>query len=564
MTKFFKHNYVVEVESNLINNRYITDGNIWTIDETIFNDTTKLFLMVSLKTRAILGYIIHEDNINDDLIIELYQKVLDRYHNESVLIIHSDTEPKFRSNRIKDFLEEEIIKISTTKGSKNQNQVSEAINESIKALVTRVLIEKDSRLLRDWRKGLPKKFKYLPINSKIRDTDYRKLLFQSEFFRKKRFQAIIDAIARYNKRDFSKNMTREEAEYYNTKTTSKSFETMQLLSSNSLDAPKVKKENNESLRKVKKTIRLILNSDVSGEEKLAQITELYVEGHYETQDMLKAGLRSLSLQNAQLYGQNQDLLGQNDDLKNEIIFLQENISQLTNKIEAIMKEKQIKEERRDRRKKRKRLPKREPMTKQIYQFLLEESKELDYRSRFRAARIRIALSLLTVTGVRISELLPLKIKQVRGLFSDSFIAIDRLKRGPSNHKAFLTREGARLVKERLSDLEVISFIKNDDESFIFASENSNKPLSREVFNKLINNFIKDSIKKYQGKPNILSHSFRIGYITQLWRDTSDIEFVRQTIGHARLDTTSTYIEELSEEARKKRIDQISDPADLIQ
>ena len=35
-------------------------------------------------------------------------------------------------------------------------------------------------------------------------------------------------------------------------------------------------------------------------------------------------------------------------------------------------------------------------------------------------------------------------------------------------------------------------------------------------------------------PHISSHSFRVGFITQLWRDTNDIEFVRQAIGHAKI------------------------------
>jgi len=48
------------------------------------------------------------------------------------------------------------------------------------------------------------------------------------------------------------------------------------------------------------------------------------------------------------------------------------------------------------------------------------------------------------------------------------------------------------------------------------------------------------------QPNITSHSFRIGYITQLWKDTKDIEFVKQTIGHRKLDTTSEYINKLSD------------------
>jgi site-specific recombinase XerC len=41
-----------------------------------------------------------------------------------------------------------------------------------------------------------------------------------------------------------------------------------------------------------------------------------------------------------------------------------------------------------------------------------------------------------------------------------------------------------------------------------------------------------------GQPNVTSHSFRIGYITQLWKDSKDIEFVKQSIGHQKLDTTS--------------------------
>ena len=51
-------------------------------------------------------------------------------------------------------------------------------------------------------------------------------------------------------------------------------------------------------------------------------------------------------------------------------------------------------------------------------------------------------------------------------------------------------------------------------------------------------------------PNLSSHSFRVGFITQLWRDTNDIEFVRQAIGHAKIDTTSQYVENLSEKEKQ--------------
>ena len=58
-------------------------------------------------------------------------------------------------------------------------------------------------------------------------------------------------------------------------------------------------------------------------------------------------------------------------------------------------------------------------------------------------------------------------------------------------------------------------------------------------------------KNLSPKPNITSHSFRIGYISQLWKDTKDIEFVRQSIGHAKIDSTFSYVKELPEKERQE-------------
>lgn len=59
-----------------------------------------------------------------------------------------------------------------------------------------------------------------------------------------------------------------------------------------------------------------------------------------------------------------------------------------------------------------------------------------------------------------------------------------------------------------------------------------------------------------GKPNITSHSFRIGYISKLWKDSKNIEFVKQTIGHRTLDSTSAYVKELSDQERQERFNEI--------
>lgn len=60
-----------------------------------------------------------------------------------------------------------------------------------------------------------------------------------------------------------------------------------------------------------------------------------------------------------------------------------------------------------------------------------------------------------------------------------------------------------------------------------------------------------------GKLNITSHSFRIGYITKLWKDSKDIEFVKQTMGHRTLETTtSAYVNHMTDQERQKRISDI--------
>jgi integrase len=92
---------------------------------------------------------------------------------------------------------------------------------------------------------------------------------------------------------------------------------------------------------------------------------------------------------------------------------------------------------------RKRLPKRQPITSQIYELLIQSITGKSYQ----AERLRIAFCLLTVTGIRINELLPLKVYQLEGLIQSHWIGINRSKRGPASNKAFLTPEGKRRVKD---------------------------------------------------------------------------------------------------------------------
>lgn len=89
------------------------------------------------------------------------------------------------------------------------------------------------------------------------------------------------------------------------------------------------------------------------------------------------------------------------------------------------------------------------------------------------------------------------------------------KRGPANHKAFLTKEGKKLVKDRQKNFQFIFFMKEPN-SYLFTDQSNHfKILTRETITKAVNQVRRRVSEEIPSKLNITSHSFRIGYITQL-------------------------------------------------
>ncbi len=289
---------------------------------------------------------------------------------------------------------------------------------------------------------------------------------------------------------------------------------------------KINRENSELIN-FQSQLDLLLKGQENNSEKLQTIGE-----------ELRKGFIGLALRN-------EELLKSNDQLKQQL-------DEVLTELNAIKEERQARAARREKWDKRKRLPKRDPMTREIYKELIKAAEGPTYIQ----VRTRLAICILAVTGIRINELLPLKVHQLRTLVEEGWIAIDRSKRGPTNHKAFLTKEGKQIIRDRKKDFQFIFFIKEPD-SYVFTSEaNHFKSLGRVILTKDVNQIMHQVSSTLPDKPNITSHSFRIGYITQLWKDTKDIEFVKQTVGHQKLDTTSSYVNQMTNEERQKRISDI--------
>lgn len=296
----------------------------------------------------------------------------------------------------------------------------------------------------------------------------------------------------------------------------------QIISMPEINLNKLKKAEEEEYKKIRYNLELIL------------------EGQKINQKDLRLGFIGLATQNSELLESNKKL---NDQLERVII-----------ELDGLKKERDEKINRKEARINRKRLPKRDPVSLEIYQTLIHATEtDMTRSNSYTRARLRVALCLLAITGIRVNELLPLKVHQLKTLLAEGWIKIDRSKRGPASHKAYLSKQGKQILKSRQKDFDLLYLLKEDN-SYIFSSQlNHNKPIRRERITKDINKIMGLVSKKLPDQPNLKSHSFRTSFITQLWKDTNDIEFVRQVIGHSKLDTTSYYVQSLSEKERQERM-----------
>lgn len=297
-----------------------------------------------------------------------------------------------------------------------------------------------------------------------------------------------------------------------------------------VDSNKIGSKSNNILE----TFNQIINPYENEYNKIQSDLKLILDGQKVAKRDIQLGFIGLAKRNDELIEFNEKL-----NRKLEAALAELNILKKEREKKAILKETRAN---------RKRLAKRQPMTLEIYNLLIRYTTSPNYRS----VRLRIALCLLFVTGIRINELLSLKVYQLQTLLDYHWISIDRSKRGPSSHKAFLTQEGVKVVKEREKDFKFLFHMKNSD-SYVFTSElHHDRMLRRETITRDVNQVMRSVSRSLADQPLMTSHSFRIGYISKLWRYTKDIEFVRQSIGHRRLDTTSSYVTRLSDQERQER------------
>ena len=144
----------------------------------------------------------------------------------------------------------------------------------------------------------------------------------------------------------------------------------------------VLKIDGDSLQKVESEFTKIIDSNVGRNEKFRKLFSLMAEGHAETQSMMKEGFVGLAIQNAEL---NTELKEQNRVLKDQLTKLQDQLEIVMEELQERKERERLIEEKKEKRKNRRRLPKREPITVEIYDSLIQSSQNFKYSNLYQSA-----------------------------------------------------------------------------------------------------------------------------------------------------------------------------------
>ena len=148
--------------------------------------------------------------------------------------------------------------------------------------------------------------------------------------------------------------------------------------------------------------------------------------------------------------------------------------------------------------------------------------EIDFGEGFLAQRDRLILELFYFTGIRLSELINLKNKDIN--YSDSTILVLGKRK-----------------KERLIPLtsDILSKIKklnaSNKSKYLFTTDKGKQISTKQVY-RLVNKYLSMVTTLGKKSPHILRHTFA----THLLNNGADINAIKELLGHANLSATQIY------------------------
>ena len=181
-------------------------------------------------------------------------------------------------------------------------------------------------------------------------------------------------------------------------------------------------------------------------------------------------------------------------------------------------------------KKEKRLP--NFINNNDYEEIIKKSLE---RTDFIGRRNTLLLELLYSSGIRISEALNIKIRDIN--MGDKSIRI--LGKGSKMRIVYFGEYAKEYLEEYLK-------VRNSSLEYLFLNKN-NTLLTRRGAEYIISNLVKTSLLKKKVTP----HTFRHSYATEMLNNGADIRSVQELLGHSSLSTTGIYTHVTNEVVRRE-------------
>ncbi len=199
-----------------------------------------------------------------------------------------------------------------------------------------------------------------------------------------------------------------------------------------------------------------------------------------------------------------------------------------------------------------RLIKTPKIPKRLPNFLsLKEIKKLldyPYGDSIKDLRDRLILELFYATGIRISELVQVKIGDIN--FDDKLIKI----KGKGNKERFVIFSDGMLavLNDYLNKRGADSICSNID--FLFPSYLKKNRINAHISTRTVFSIVKKYIKNISKNEKLSPHSIRHSFATHLLDSGANVMSVRELLGHASLSSTQVYthvnIVKIKEEYRK--------------
>ena len=156
-------------------------------------------------------------------------------------------------------------------------------------------------------------------------------------------------------------------------------------------------------------------------------------------------------------------------------------------------------------------------------------------------RNRLIIELLYATGLRVSELVNLKIKDID--FSNREIRV--IGKGSKERITFYG-EYAEKVMNIYLDKARDELLHNEDNDYLILNKYGKKITTRSIEN-IINKLIDDLAIKHHISPHVLRHTFA----TDLLNNGADLKSVQELLGHSSLSTTQIYTHVTSDLLRQE-------------